>query len=126
MVLVISHEDDLDMGLVESLGLDKLVEQCHFCSKPTRFWNHPTNCPVCPSCSLVRSAKELPQGFKATEKAPKQMSNRVIELRQMNDELQMQEDVLLRQLHNIRCQKITVHRNMKEEGLVIKNPVGGR
>lgn len=36
------------------------IENCHFCNKPTQFWNTYTNNPVCQPCAKVHDISELP------------------------------------------------------------------
>lgn len=38
----------------------RLVESCHFCKKPTRYWHENTNNPVCPACAPIHRVAELP------------------------------------------------------------------
>ncbi len=55
MAIPIVHEGQ---DVVEEFG--NLVEQCHFCKVPTRYWHENTNNPVCPSCAKVHKVAELP------------------------------------------------------------------
>lgn len=52
-----------------------LVENCHFCNKPTRFWNTYTNNPVCQPCAKVHDISELPDyGAEIRKRKPKKKS----------------------------------------------------
>ena len=41
------------------MGLEKLVELCEFCRRPTRYWHTRTNNPVCPDCAKSHRMAEL-------------------------------------------------------------------
>ncbi len=37
-----------------------LIESCHFCNKPTKYWHENTNNPVCEKCAPLHKVAELP------------------------------------------------------------------
>lgn len=53
--ITVEHEDD---ATVEAFG--GIVESCHFCQAPTRYWHAGTNNPVCPDCAKKHRVEELP------------------------------------------------------------------
>lgn len=44
----------------ENMDLSFIVEKCHFCGEPTRYWHENTNNPVCKNCSKSHKVSELP------------------------------------------------------------------
>lgn len=59
MGLKVTHEDT-EYLKSWGLGLEKLVERCTLCNKPTRYWYTPRNVPLCPDCAVVSKASDLP------------------------------------------------------------------
>ena len=51
----VEHEDE---ATVNEFG--GIVESCHFCRAPTRYWHTGTNNPVCPDCAKKHRVEELP------------------------------------------------------------------
>lgn len=50
------------------LGLEKLIERCHFCGQPTRLWHDASNTPVCGGCASSKSVTDIRAAIKkATE-----------------------------------------------------------
>ena len=41
-------------------GFGGIVENCHFCKAPTRYWHENTNNPVCRECAKSHRVAELP------------------------------------------------------------------
>lgn len=37
-----------------------IIESCHFCNRPTRYWHENTNNPVCQECAKTHRVNELP------------------------------------------------------------------
>lgn len=52
----------------------KIIEACHFCKKPTRWWHVNTNNPVCVKCAKLHKVAELPDHGKSI-RARKRKSN---------------------------------------------------
>ncbi len=46
-----------------------IVEGCHFCNTPTKFWNENTNNPVCRPCARRHRVGELPDHGRNVRKA---------------------------------------------------------
>lgn len=46
-----------------------IIEGCHFCHTPTKFWNENSNNPVCRPCARRHSVGELPDHGRLVRKA---------------------------------------------------------
>ncbi len=55
MTIPVVHEDQ-----ETAAEFGSLVERCHFCQAPTRYWHENTNNPVCPGCAKKHRVAELP------------------------------------------------------------------
>jgi hypothetical protein len=58
MAIPIEHEDVKDLKKW-GMGLDKLVEECHFCGTKTRYWHNRTNTPVCEGCAKTNTVADI-------------------------------------------------------------------
>lgn len=56
MGIPVEHED---IDSVRDMGVSGLLEHCHFCKAPTRYWYLPTNDPCCQMCAKEHSVGEL-------------------------------------------------------------------
>jgi len=53
------------------MGCSWVIESCHFCNLPTRYWHINTNNPCCPVCAKKHKVAELPdygQGIRAAKR----------------------------------------------------------
>ena len=41
------------------MGLEKIVEGCHFCGRQTRDWHSRTNTPVCEGCASTHKVEDI-------------------------------------------------------------------
>jgi len=55
MTIPVQHESD---EMVAEFG--GIIEGCHFCKAPTRYWHENTNNPVCKVCAKSHKVAELP------------------------------------------------------------------
>lgn len=55
MAIPVHREPEIDDPLFRNV-----IESCHFCQKPTRYWHENTNNPVCPKCAKLHKVAELP------------------------------------------------------------------
>ncbi len=56
---IIEHEDK-EVLKKWGMGLESILEHCHFCRKPTPYWHTNTNNPVCQECAKTHRVSELP------------------------------------------------------------------
>ena len=66
MTIPVKYED-----LDTQLKWPHIVEKCHFCKTPTRYWHENTNNPVCQHCAGRHKVAELPdygQGIRARKR----------------------------------------------------------
>jgi hypothetical protein len=75
MTIPLIHEDKFCPGLRDCPVLGHIIEECHFCGTPTRYWHENTNNPVCPTCSKKHKVKELPD-FGQKIRAEKRAKNK--------------------------------------------------
>lgn len=132
MPIKLVHEDDCDVAMIVDFEASSVLEECHFCSKQTRFWSAKSNTPVCPSCAKVRHWTELPRRLQWVDPAyvPKRKLTRAqINLREMLDDLELDEQALIlagtagRELDYVRQQLRVGHLQLIREGLPVKRPV---
>jgi hypothetical protein len=127
MPIPLIHEDYTDMSFQEAFSVDHLVEKCFFCKEPTRFWHQASNEPVCPACSQTHQVGELPRlRGKEKEARIKSLSQAAIKLHAENDALRAEEALLEKQRLALTRKKISLHRQMTDAKLVIKNPMTKR
>lgn len=131
MGIALIHEDDYDMAWAECFGADQLLEHCHFCEKPTRFWAPLGNTPVCPRCARTRSWRELPNRLAYRTEAYaaiRRMTPRQITLRERDDDLEQIQIKLMEaraqasELAEIRLRRLTVQKKLMRMGLPIRRP----
>lgn len=132
MPIKLVHEDDCDTGLLRDFQAFDVLEECHFCSKQTRFWSAMSNTPVCPACARKHHWTELPQRLVWLDAAyvpVRKLNKRQIDLRERVDDLELEEQRLIlegetgRQLDYVRQQLRVGHRQMEREGIPVKRPV---
>lgn len=51
--------EDTEILKMWGLGVEKIIENCRFCSTPTRYWHKETNTPVCQVCAEKFEVKDL-------------------------------------------------------------------
>lgn len=132
MPIKLVHEDDCDTGMLRDFEAFSVLEECHFCSKQTRFWSAMSNTPVCPSCARTHHWTELPRRLQWLDAAyvpVRKLNKRQIDLRERVDDLELEEQRLIlegetgRELDYVRQQLQVGHRQMEREGIPVRRPV---
>ena len=61
MAIPIEIEDSSELEKWEKWGvqIEKIIEDCVFCCKPTRTWHIKTNNPCCEDCASKHTVSEL-------------------------------------------------------------------
>jgi hypothetical protein len=72
MTIPLIHEDK---GTMEAWP--RIVENCHFCKKRTRWWHENTNNPVCKDCSKTHKVAELPDHGKKIRARKRRERNKI-------------------------------------------------
>jgi len=73
MAIPVEHESS---KIMQEFG--KLIESCHFCRTPTRYWHNNTNNPVCQCCSKKHKVSELPDHGKTIRANARKLKKKLV------------------------------------------------